>query len=82
MKGWQYKTTGLWRVPLVNTVENEVTDTLLQDRPDPSFAVNHVYELTSTEKKIQYLHALDFPYRPRGLPFFLCGKNGHFFRFI
>ena len=59
--GWRDKATGLWRIPLVNEVKNETTDTKLLSAQDTSELTNeiaaNVHDLPSTQRVICYLHA-------------------------
>ncbi|KAL7488980.1 hypothetical protein ACHAW6_014747 [Cyclotella cf. meneghiniana] len=67
IKRWRDPETGLYWIPLKERVNNLNTNTVLLDkersddiqseRPMTTEAVNNVYELPSTEKAIQYLHA-------------------------
>ena len=57
LKGWQCKTTGLWRVPLTLVMFEKKEDTILLDRTNPKHAINSAYKLPSTEQLIRYLHA-------------------------
>jgi hypothetical protein len=61
LTGWRDNKTGLWRVPLVNQINHENTDTYLLSK-DESLNIaneiaNNVYDLPSTEQAIRYLHA-------------------------
>jgi hypothetical protein len=64
--GWQYKDTNLWHVPLLPTILNNNTDTVLcdrppteflPDRPPPTEAIHSVYELKTQPKFVCYNHA-------------------------
>ena len=66
LRGWRDETSGLWRVPLKEEVNNVEEDTILFDRPphstvfdnlDPTEDINNVYELPNTAQTIRYLHA-------------------------
>jgi hypothetical protein len=61
LTGWRDKKTGLWRVPLVNQIDNENTDTYLLSKNESNNIANeianNVYDLPSTEQAIRYLHA-------------------------
>ena len=57
MKGYICKNLGLWRIPLKGTILNENMDTIIIDRPNPGESISHVFELTSTENTIKYMHA-------------------------
>ena len=57
LRGWRDKYTGLWEVPLKESVNNIGEDTILLNRSDPKEAMHNVYGLPSTEKTILYLHA-------------------------
>ena len=57
LKGYRCRDTGLWRIPLRETVTNENTQTLLVQCPKTTEAIHNVYELPSTEQTIKYLHA-------------------------
>ena len=52
LRGWQEKGEDLWQIPIVETVHNNNTDTIIvnkpptelfPDRPEPSEAVHNVY---------------------------------------
>ncbi|KAL7503578.1 hypothetical protein ACHAXN_001353, partial [Cyclotella atomus] len=65
-KGWRCRETGLWRVPLVETVNNVNTDTRLLQPEEMLQAFNQqtlsVYNLQSKSEVVKYLHAaLGFP---------------------
>ena len=61
LQGWRDK-SGLWRFPIKDKVENDNIDTLWIDHPTPQYAIHNVYDLSSTEKTVRYLHAeLGFP---------------------
>ena len=48
LKGWQCKTTGLWRAPLTPVPLDKQEDTIVLNRPNPTHAINSAYELPST----------------------------------
>ena len=52
-----FQMSGLCRVPLKLTVENEKYDTILLNRPYPVKPINSFYEIPITEQVIRYLHA-------------------------
>ena len=65
-KGWRDQSTGLWRVPLCDKVENVNTDTALftSEQMTESFgeSINSVQNLPSKSEHVKYLHAaLGFP---------------------
>ena len=65
----------LWQIPIVETVRNNNTDTIivnwpptefLPNRPEPSEAVHNVYELKTQPELVRYLHATaGFPTKPK-----------------
>ena len=57
LKGYRCKNSGLWRIPLKDTILNENMDTIIIDRPNPGEAILHIFELPSTENTIKYMHA-------------------------
>ena len=68
MKGYRYKNSGLWRIPLKDTILNKNTDTIIIDRPNPGEAILHIFELPSTENTIKYMHAAArFPVKETGI---------------
>jgi hypothetical protein len=61
LKGWR-DSTGLWKVPLANRVNEHAPHTIILDQPAPFFAINSVYKLPSTERVVRILHgALGIP---------------------
>ena len=89
LRGWR-DDTGLWRIPLLPTVQqdnvtNVNTDTvlvskppteLLANRPPPSDAVCNVYELKTQPELVRYYHAAaGFPTKPTWLQ---AIKNNHY----
>ncbi len=69
--------TGMWRVPLVNLVQNNNTKTaivnrprleFLPTRPPPTKAIHNVHELKMQPKLVRYYHAAaGFPTKPTWL---------------
>jgi hypothetical protein len=66
LRGWRCNQTNLWRIPLINKVTNEKTDTVLcdrcpteflPDRPPPNEAIHNVYELKTQPELVRYYHA-------------------------
>ena len=57
LKGYRCKNSGLRRIPLKDTILNENMDTIIIDRPNPGEALSHIFELSSTENTIKYMHA-------------------------
>ena len=57
LKGYRCKNSGLWRIPLKNTILNENMDTIIIDRPNQGELISHIFELPSTENTIKYMHA-------------------------
>jgi len=47
----------MWRVPLKANVQNENTNTIVFNRPNPAEPIANVFELPSTEKTVKYFHA-------------------------
>ena len=56
-KGYRCKNSGLWRIPLKDTILNKNMDTIIIDRPNPVESILHISELPSTENTIKYMHA-------------------------
>ena len=57
LKGYRCKNSGLWRIPLKDTILNENMDTIIIDRPNLGESISHIFELPSTENTIKYMHA-------------------------
>ena len=57
LKGYRCKNSGVWRIPLKNTIFKKNMDTIIIDRPIPGEAISHIFELPSTENTIKYMHA-------------------------
>ena len=74
LRGWKCKITGLWRIPLVDMVRNNNTDTVIVNRPPTEFlpsrpppidAIHNVYELKTQPELVRYYHAAaGFPTKP------------------
>ena len=74
LRGWKCKITGLWRIPLVDIVRNNNTDTVIVNRPPTEFlpsrpppidAIHNVYELKTQPELVRYYHAAaGFPTKP------------------
>jgi hypothetical protein len=58
LKGWGCPQAKLWRVPLVDTVRNENTDTLLLDHPHKHDCLNLLYEVESTTTTREHINAI------------------------
>jgi hypothetical protein len=75
LQGWRDKDNKLWRIPLVDLVQNQNTNTIivnrpptkfLPNRPPPKEAIHNVFELKTTPKLVRYHHAsAGFPTKPR-----------------
>ena len=57
LRRWICKNTWLWIITLKKSVKNVNTDKLFIDWLEPTDTMKNVYELASTQKTIQYLHA-------------------------
>ena len=57
LKRYRCKNSGLWRIPLKDTIVNKNMDTIIINRPNPGEAMSHIFELPSTENTIKYMHA-------------------------
>ena len=57
LKGYRCKNSGLWRIPLKDTILNENMDTIIIYQSNPGESISHIFELTSTENTIKYMHA-------------------------
>ena len=57
LKGYQCKNSGLWRIPLKDTIVNKNMDTIILNRPNPGGEISHIFELASIENTIKYMHA-------------------------
>jgi hypothetical protein len=85
LRGYRDPKSTLWRIPLVNVVRNDNTDTIivnkppsefLPTRPQPSDAIHNVYELKTQPELVRYYHAAaGFPTKPTWLK---AIKNRHF----
>ncbi len=58
LKGWQCPRAKLWRVSLVDNVQNENTDTLLLDHPHKHDCLNLLYEVESTTITREHINAI------------------------
>ncbi len=58
LKGWQYPWAKLWHVPLVDTVRNENTDTLLLDHPHKHDCLNLLYKVESTATTREHINTI------------------------
>ncbi len=75
LRGWWDKDNKLWRIPLVDMVQNQNTTTIIINRPPTKFltnrlppkeAINNVFELKTTPKLVRYHHAsAGFPTKPQ-----------------
>jgi len=85
LRGWREAGENLWRIPIVETVRNNNTDTIivnktptefLPDRPEPSEAIQNVYKLKTQPELVRYHHeAAGFPTKPT---FLAAIKNKQF----
>ena len=57
LKGYKCKNSGLWRIPIKDTILNKYMDKIIIDRPNPGESISHIFELPSTENTIKYMHA-------------------------
>jgi hypothetical protein len=66
LHSWGDPDINLWKIPLVNMVRNNNTDTIivnpppteyLPEQPPPSKAIHNVYELKTQPKLVRYHHA-------------------------
>jgi hypothetical protein len=74
LRGFKCPTSGLWRIPLVEMVRNNNTDTIIVNRPPTEFlparppptdAIYNVYELKTQPELVRYYHAAaGFPTKP------------------
>ena len=74
LRGCREEGEDLWQIPIVETVQNNNTDTIivnrpptefLPNRPEPSEAVHNVYKLKTHPEVVQYLHtAAGLPTKP------------------
>jgi len=77
LRGWHDPDIYLWRIPLVDMVRNNTTDTVIVNRPPteflparppPSDAFYNVYELKTQPELVRYHHAsAGFPTKPTWL---------------
>ena len=77
LRGWMDTKSNLWRIPLVEIVRNNNTDTIivnrpptefLPERPPPTDAIHNVYELKTQPELVRYYHAAaGFPTKPTWL---------------
>jgi len=75
LRGWRDTNNKLWRIPLVEMVQNLNTDTIIVNRPPTEFlpnrlpteeAIYNVYELKTTPELVRYHHAAaGFPTKPQ-----------------
>ena len=75
LRGWRDTNNKLWRIPLVDFVQNLNTDTIIFNRPPTEFlpnrlpteeAIYNVYELKTTPELVRYHHAAaGFPTKPQ-----------------
>jgi hypothetical protein len=75
LRGWRDTDNKLWRIPLVDMVQNLNTDTIIVNRPPTEFlpnrlpteeAIYNVYELKTTPELFRYYHvAAGFPTKPQ-----------------
>ena len=75
LQGWRDTDNKLWRIPLVDMVQNQNTDTIIVNRPVTEFlpnrppteeAIYNVYELKTTPELVRYHHAAaGFPTKPQ-----------------
>ncbi len=75
LRGWRDTDNKLWRIPLVDMVQNLNTDTIIFNRPPTEFlpnrlpteeAIYNVYELKTTPELVRYHHAAaGFPTKPQ-----------------
>jgi len=75
LRGWRDKSNKLWRIPLVEVVQNVNTDTIIVNQPPTEFlpdhppteeAIHNVYELKTSPELVRYLHAAaGFPTKPQ-----------------
>ena len=74
LRGFKCPKSGLWRIPLVEMVRNNNTDTIIVNRPPTEFlparpppidAIYNVYELKTQPELVRYYHAAaGFPTKP------------------
>ena len=74
LRGWRNPNINLWRIPLIDMVRNNNTNTVIVNRPPteflparppPSNAVRNVYELKTQLELVWYHHAsAGFPTKP------------------
>jgi hypothetical protein len=66
LRGWWDKDNKLWRIPFVDMVQNQNTDTIivnwpptefLPNQPPPEEAIHNIFELKTTPKLVRYHHA-------------------------
>ncbi len=75
LRGWRDKDNKLWRIPLVDMVQNQNTDIIIINRPPTKFlpnqpppeeAVYNFFELKTTPELVRYHHAsTGFPTKPQ-----------------
>jgi hypothetical protein len=58
LKGWQCPRAKLWHVPLVDTVHNEKTDTLLLDHPHKHDCLNSLYVVESSTTTWEHINVI------------------------
>jgi hypothetical protein len=77
LHGFKCPMTGMWRIPLVDLVRNNNTDTVIVNcppleflpaHPPPANAIHNAYELKTQLELVQYYHAAaGFPTKPTWL---------------
>jgi hypothetical protein len=77
LRGFKCPMTGMWRIPLVDLVRNNNTDTVIVNcppleflpaRPPPADTIHNVYEFKTQPELVQYYHAATgFPTKPTWL---------------
>ncbi len=77
LRGFKCPMTGMWRIPLVDLVRNNNTDTVIVNcppskflpaRPPPANAIHNVYEFKMQPELVRYYHAAaGFPTKPMRL---------------
>ena len=75
LRGWHDTDNKLWRIPMVDVVQNQNTDTIIVNRPPTEFlpnrlppeeAIHNVYELKMAPELVIYHHAAaGFPTKPQ-----------------
>ncbi len=77
LRSFKCPTTGIWRIPLVDLVQNNNTDTVIVNCPPSEFlpacpppanATHNMYKLKTQPELVQYYHAaVGFPTKPTWL---------------